>query len=528
MGDSRLTRAWRWRATDPRLLAGLGAITLLGGLLRFGTLSQTIWADEALSIRHVSGGVGELARRLTDGSDPSPPLYFACLWVWRRLFGDSAVEMRTLSALCGTLLIPVVFSCSLRWLGRSRALAAAALTASSPFLLFYSQELRPYALAGLLAGLGFLAFLRAHEQPTRRRLIAWAALALLSAATHYFALAVVAAEAAVLLRPGADARSRPARAITVLTTAVAGAGLMVFYEYQAHRPEPRAVAALFTSPFARRPVNTASSHLSGSATHDIVQWVKQLVIGPGGPAKTAALATCGLLILLGLWRLWRARDDPHRAGAVLALAVAAPTLLAALLLPFLHVAVWARYLISAWTPLALALGFGLTAGATPVGRLAPLIALCVIWVTLGVATAVTPAFGARLDARGLAGALGAASTPRLIAVDQPLVVWPLLLYRPTARVYGGARISLRELDVVSMAPGSASGLSDIDRPPRPRLRGLPRELRLSAVVRGATYVLERYVAVRPAIIELAPAGGVFSTSWLFVYEPRGSTRGRFG
>jgi hypothetical protein len=79
-------------------------------------------------------------------------------------------------------------------------LAAAALAAVSPMLIWYSQEARAYALLTLLGGLSFVLFALARSNPSPRRLAWWAIVGALAVATHYFAGFVVLAEAVLLLR----------------------------------------------------------------------------------------------------------------------------------------------------------------------------------------------------------------------------------------------------------------------------------------------------------------------------------------
>ena len=87
---------------------------------------------------------------------------------------------------------------------RRAGLVAAALVAVNPFLVWYSQEARSYALLSLLTAATVLAFGFALRGD-RRWLAGWAALSTLAIATHYFAVFVVGAEAVWLL---AGLRSR--------------------------------------------------------------------------------------------------------------------------------------------------------------------------------------------------------------------------------------------------------------------------------------------------------------------------------
>ena len=57
----------------------------------------------------------------------------------------------------------------------------------NPLFVWYSQEARAYALFVLLA-LAMLCFLRAEQEPTPRRMAAFAVSGALALLTHYFAV----------------------------------------------------------------------------------------------------------------------------------------------------------------------------------------------------------------------------------------------------------------------------------------------------------------------------------------------------
>src|SRR5207245_8770195 len=75
----------------------------------------------------------------------------------------------------------------------------AALTACNPFLIWYSQEFRPYEPLVLLSAAGLLAFAIVREDPTHRAMIAWAVISALAIADHYYAFLLVVPQAIWLL-----------------------------------------------------------------------------------------------------------------------------------------------------------------------------------------------------------------------------------------------------------------------------------------------------------------------------------------
>src|SRR5438309_2776395 len=94
------------RARHLQLLAG---IVVAGALLRFATLDvQSYWLDEAATVNLMRKGFGGMISGVVSG-ESTPPLYYIVAWVWAKLFGTGEVGLRSLSALFGTLTIPVAY-----------------------------------------------------------------------------------------------------------------------------------------------------------------------------------------------------------------------------------------------------------------------------------------------------------------------------------------------------------------------------------------------------------------------------------
>src|SRR5207302_11036080 len=99
----------------------------------------------------------------------------------------------------GAALVPVAFGVARRLVSERAGLIAALLVAVNPFLVWYSQEARAYALLALLSALSFWAFVRALDEPEPRRLYLWALVSAAAVLSHYFAGYLVAVEAAWLV-----------------------------------------------------------------------------------------------------------------------------------------------------------------------------------------------------------------------------------------------------------------------------------------------------------------------------------------
>lgn len=149
------------------VLAGLGAITLLGLALRLHQIgAASLWSDEAFSAWWIHKPLRYL---WTDGLfiETTPPLYYALLKLWAVLVGDGDAALRLFSAAAGTATIPAVFLLGLEIAGPVAGLLAALLFALAPMQIHFAQEARVYALLPLafaLALLGLLRFLGSAAQ----------------------------------------------------------------------------------------------------------------------------------------------------------------------------------------------------------------------------------------------------------------------------------------------------------------------------------------------------------------------------
>jgi mannosyltransferase len=192
-------------------------LTALAALLRIPTLgSQSYWYDEAVTVSLLRRSLFGMLHGVASG-ESAPPLYYVLAWFWARGFGTGEFELRLLSALVGIATVPVVYAAAETLGSRRTALVAGGLAATSPILVWYSQEARAYSLLVFLASASFLFFVKALERPSPRLLALWAIAAGLALATHYFAVFLVAPELVLLV----------ARHVRVRRVYVAAAGVVV-------------------------------------------------------------------------------------------------------------------------------------------------------------------------------------------------------------------------------------------------------------------------------------------------------------
>ena len=148
--DHSTTRARSTRLKfDARYLV-FGSILALATWLRFYDLSRTsLWFDEAGSWQQASLPFLEMLS--ATARDNYPPLHNIILHFTIAAFGDSEQALRVPSALLGVATIYVLYKFGALLWGRSTGLIAALLLTLSGFHVWYSTEIRMYALLAFTA-----------------------------------------------------------------------------------------------------------------------------------------------------------------------------------------------------------------------------------------------------------------------------------------------------------------------------------------------------------------------------------------
>lgn len=456
-------------------------LTALGALLRFPTLDrQSFWLDELVTVDLLHHGLGDVVHQIPR-TEATPYLYYVVAWIWGQAFGLGEVGLRSLSAVAGTATIPVAYLAGAVLVSRRAGLVAAALVAVNPFLVWYSQEARAYALLGLLSAGSVLAFGHALRGG-QRALAAWALVCAVAVATHYFAVFLVAAEAAWLL-----VRLRPVLRV-VLATLVPAAVLAV------HLPLV----------FAQRGNGEA---VAGSSLLSRIAGIpKNLIVGYSFPAEVLGSAVAALLVVVGVVLVARV-PPPERRGALVAGSLALsvvliPTALALVGVDFLI----ARNTIAAVVPAAVCVGGGYATGRL---GLAAAAALCVLSAAIALVPALDTTYG-RTDWRGAAAALADAGGTRAIVVTPYMsrTLWrPYLsgLDEPGPR---GAVVG--EIAAVGLATEGGYSAGHVT-PPRVSVPTPLEGFRVVAVERKPTYTLVLYRADRPRFVPTSTLTGLALT-----------------
>ncbi len=340
-----LVVASRW--STPAILLVLTAVS---AVMRTRQLAAGFWIDEGLSVGIAHHHLASIPALLHQ--DGSPPGYYLLLGVWIRLFGDSERATHTLSLIFALGCIPLAFAAARSLFGRSTGLVCALLVAVDPYLTYYAQETRMYAVEAFLSFVVVLAYVNGILRGRTRWTVVFVAALAAMVYTHNWALflCVGLAVATALF-----ARERLAR------FGLAALGVAVLY-----------------APWLPT--------LLGQARHTGAPWstspnFHDLVLAPGavfsGDATLMAFVLAGGV---GYAVVLRRRGDPERT-VVLSLAVlAAVTILLAWTLSQISPAWTSRYFAIVLGPLVVLAARGLVRA----GRLGAFALVAVLFLWSGI------------------------------------------------------------------------------------------------------------------------------------------------
>jgi len=145
-------------------------ILLLALLLRLVNLGgRPFWYDEAFSQLYAAMSPAQIIAGTVTTADGAaaeehPIFYYLLLHAWMVFAGASPFAMRLLSALLGTVTVGLGMQLGELLFDRRTGLIWGLLIALSPFALYYSQELRMYALLGCAALAALYYFVRAWRE----------------------------------------------------------------------------------------------------------------------------------------------------------------------------------------------------------------------------------------------------------------------------------------------------------------------------------------------------------------------------
>ena len=300
----------------------IAALTVVGVALRIAYARGSLFGDE-LSTHYVVAGHGLLDAISIVHTDAeiTPPLYFVAAWLTTRI-GLTPELLRLPSLVAGAAAIPLVYLLGARTAGRRAGIVAAALTAFSPFMAYYSTEARGYMVMVVLVLGSTLCLLAAVE---RGGVVWWAGYAACvagAAYTHYTAVFALLGQFAWVL--WAHPRARRAALLATGAAAVAFAPWLGGLRGDLRSPTTDILSALqpFDAGFVR------SSLVHWAVGFPYATPPTRVAVLPGVPALVALGVTVAVASAATLARVVRrpvARRAPDRdLVLVVVLALSAP------------------------------------------------------------------------------------------------------------------------------------------------------------------------------------------------------------
>ena len=198
--DGGLSRRWA-------IVLVLLAMALLW-VLGWATMAdKSLSVDEIATLRYVRQPARGLAQTMLR-EQANMGLYYLAMAPWVRVL-DTETWLRLPSLVAAVATVPALFVLGRRLVGDAAAVVAIFLFASAALVVEHAQTARAYSAATLAVVVATWLFVRALEQPDRRRLALYALAVAIATYLHFVALLIVAAHLAALLATGRSAPWRP-------------------------------------------------------------------------------------------------------------------------------------------------------------------------------------------------------------------------------------------------------------------------------------------------------------------------------
>jgi mannosyltransferase len=321
----------------------VGVVGLAFAVRVAGLDFQSLWRDEVDAIRFATASWDDLLHMFVMPGQ-NGPLYYLALRSWLHLAGLSEYALRFFSVLLGTLAVPLVYRLSRRLFPSlpSLALLAALFTATSPYLVWYSQEGKMYSLVLVLVLVSMDRYLAALERGRWQRWGLYVAFTAAAVYVHFVAALMVPVQVAAFFLMTREIRRARWRAWSVST------GVLLL---------PYLPLLRWQVPLALSPADTGYSFVP---LHDmLISLLANYSLGPiSGSLRWATFLVVVLLLAAGL--LWRGAKPRLASLGILTCWLCLPVL-AFFLLTLVRPMYTARYLIFVLPAYLILLAAGLAA-----------------------------------------------------------------------------------------------------------------------------------------------------------------------
>jgi mannosyltransferase len=180
-----------------RIALGVAFLAGFSLALRTQAIHARYWIDEGLSVGIASHPLTDIPGVLRQ--DGSPPLYYLLLSVWMDVFGFGEADTHALSVGLAVLCVPAAFLAGRAMFGTRAGWIAALLAGMNPFLTYYAQESRMYALVALLSTIVAGTFVLSFVQRRRAWLPVFALALVLLMYSHNWGLFLAVGTGVALL-----------------------------------------------------------------------------------------------------------------------------------------------------------------------------------------------------------------------------------------------------------------------------------------------------------------------------------------
>lgn len=146
-------------------------ITIVGGGVRFyGLDRQSLWYDEILE---ETAFQRQFLGDKTNTIPNTPPFHAMIIYIISQIFPNNDLALRAVPATFGVISIPLLFFLGRRLFNEKIGLIASFCLSISPFHIWYSQEVRWYALHWVFILISLIYFLRTLETPCFKNYIGY-------------------------------------------------------------------------------------------------------------------------------------------------------------------------------------------------------------------------------------------------------------------------------------------------------------------------------------------------------------------
>jgi hypothetical protein len=176
-------------------------VLLVSLALRFLHLDrQSLWLDELYTMKMADPGHGlKEIYHLSMTVDPLSVLYFLIVNTWVKVFGYTAVAVRSVSAIFGVFGIFCIYILGKQMKDRWTGMAAAILLAVNYYHIAYSQEARVYTMYTACTCISFYFLIKFLSRPGYRSAACYGLATLLMVLCHFFGIFTLIGQIIILL-----------------------------------------------------------------------------------------------------------------------------------------------------------------------------------------------------------------------------------------------------------------------------------------------------------------------------------------